>query len=36
MILSVVIFKDSNDKWICHYWAATTDAGTYWLIKADE
>jgi|LakMenEpi03Aug12_release.lakeMendotaPanAssembly.Ray.scaffolds.fasta_scaffold348899_2 hypothetical protein len=25
------LFKDSNDKWISHYWAATTDAGTYWL-----
>jgi hypothetical protein len=25
------LFKDSNDKWVSHYWAATTDAGTYWL-----
>jgi hypothetical protein len=25
------IYKDSNNKWVCRYWKATTDAGTYWL-----
>jgi hypothetical protein len=27
------IYKDSNNNWICKYWKATTDAGTYWLSK---
>jgi hypothetical protein len=27
------IYKDANNNWICLYWKATTDAGTYWLAK---